>query len=331
MIIQYGYEFNFILNYFLEFAKVRLIKNIKFGIIFVVLWVGALSRPLESDIIYAIVDVFQELIKIYIHIVVPGLASITFLALAKFIRHITPLRALVSSEQTYISAFWGFLIFGIYLGLRPVQVLAGPHPWPLIISCIREFLLIAIIGPALTIALLSLCFGTDKINKKWIIFLFVISFLMAVIFCYANAHAIGGSKEIVKLGKMTAYDGLWYESNQVAVEKWMRLLFIIRLINPGFLMLIAGILVLYHAKHYPSFKKSLYDNMPKKLYVLSAAVFVYTIFLIAGSCIYGFRRVPDQWGIYHLGSLFAGMLEAFSLAMPVRNDVQVSEHKEEDF
>src|SRR2546430_25309 len=92
---------------------------------------------------YQLMDMIHELIKIFVYIVVPGLAGITFFALAKFVKHILPLRALVSSPETYQAAFWGFLIFGIYLGLRPVQVLAGPHPWPVIISTIREFLLIA--------------------------------------------------------------------------------------------------------------------------------------------------------------------------------------------
>ena len=69
----------------------------------------------------------QELAKIFVYIVVPALAGITFFAMAKFVKHITPLRALVASPQTYMAAFWGFLIFGFYLGLRPVQVLAGPQ------------------------------------------------------------------------------------------------------------------------------------------------------------------------------------------------------------
>src|SRR5690348_9178036 len=102
----------------------------------------------------AVLEMVQELSKIFIHIVIPGLAGITFFALAKFVKHIAPLRALVSSLQTYRAAFWGFLIFGIYLALRPVQVLAGPHPWPLVISCLREFLLIAVFGPASFVAML---------------------------------------------------------------------------------------------------------------------------------------------------------------------------------
>ena len=57
-------------------------------------------------------SMMQELDKIFVYIVVPGLAGITFFALAKFVRHIMPLRALVSSPQTYHAAFWGFTVFG---------------------------------------------------------------------------------------------------------------------------------------------------------------------------------------------------------------------------
>jgi hypothetical protein len=272
-------------------------------------------------------EVIHELLKIFVHIVIPGLAGITFFALAKFVKHITPLRALVSSEQTYRAAFWGFLIFGIYCGLRPVQLLAGPHPWPLIISSVREFLLIAIFGPVCFIALLTLCYGPEKIRRFWIMILLLLGIGMSAVFCYANAKAIGGSKEIVKLGMLTAYDGLWFESGIHQVEKWMRLLFMIRMIDPGFLLLIAATIVLIHAKNYPDYKKSLYDNMPKKLYILSASVYVYALSLIAGSFFYGIERIPDEWGLYHLGALVAGILETISISMPVRSDVQVSEHE----
>lgn len=268
----------------------------------------------------------KELDKIFVYIVVPGLAGITFFALAKFVRHIMPLRALVSSPQTYHAAFWGFTVFGFYLGLRPVQVLAGPHPWPLIISSLREFLLIAVFGPAAFIGLLTLCFGPEKIGKGWIAGTFAVSVLLALTFCIVNAMAIGGSEEIVRLGKLTAYDGLWYKNKREDIDVLMQILFVIRLINPGALLLTAGSFVLYHAFHYPAFKRKLYDNMPKKLYLLSAAVLIYSLSIIGGSWIYTFRKVPDQWGIYHLGSLIAGFLEAISLSMPVKSDVQVSEH-----
>lgn len=271
-------------------------------------------------------EMIHELLKIFIYIVVPGLAGITFFALAKFVKQVTPLRALVASEQAYQFAFWGFLIFGFYLGLRPVQVLAGPHPWPLIISCIREFLLIAIFGPASFISICTLCLGPEKVNRAWLTGSFMFGIILASFFCYVNAMAIGGSEEIVKLGMMTAYDGLWFKSGQEHIEPLMKILFVIRLINPGLLLLGAATILLVHAKRYPLEKRKIYDNMPKKLYILSAAVYVYAFSLIMGSFFYGFKKVPDQWGFYHLGSLIAGLLETISLSMPVRNDVQVSEH-----
>lgn len=276
----------------------------------------------------ALLDMVHELTKIFIHIVVPGLAGITFFALAKFVKHIAPLRALVSSLQTYQAAFWGFLIFGFYLALRPLQVLAGPHPWPLVISCIREFLLIGIFGPASFLAMMTLCLGEDRISRAWIIVCMAVGVAMAAAFCVVNAKAIGGSQEIVKLGMMTAYDGLWYKSGRPHIEDLMRTLFILRLINPGFLLLTAATVVVFHAANYPEAKKKHYDNMPKKLYILGAAVYIFAFSLIGGSFFYGMRRVPDQWGIYHLGALIAGILETISLSMPVKNDVQVSEHQE---
>lgn len=268
-----------------------------------------------------------ELVKIFVYIVVPGLAGITFFALAKFVRQVTPLRALVASEQVYKAAFWGFLIFGIYLGLRPVQVLAGPHPWPLIISSIREFLLIAVFGPTCFVAMLMLCFGPERIGKGWLIPIFSVGLILSAIFCVANAMAIGGSEEIVKLGRMTAYDGLWFKSGKKNIVQLMEILFVIRLLDPGLLFLLAGTIVMVHAKKYPAEKRKIYDNMPRKLYILSAAVYVYAASLIVGSFFYRIQRIPDQWGVYPFGSLIAGILETISLSMPVRSDVQVSEHQ----
>src|SRR5690242_3721880 len=128
----------------------------------------------------------QELIKIFVYIVVPALAGITFFALAKFVKHILPLRALVSSPETYETAFWGFLVFGVYLVLRPVQVLAGPHPWPILISNIREFLLLAGFAPISLIAMLILCFGPEKVKKRWIAAIALFGLLLAAAFCVVN-------------------------------------------------------------------------------------------------------------------------------------------------
>jgi hypothetical protein len=270
-----------------------------------------------------------ELNRIFLYIVLPGLSSIIFFALAKFSRQILPMRALVANERTYRFAFWSFLLFGVYMGLRPLQVLAGPHPWPLIISTVREFLLIGFIGPSTFIALMSLCIGDEEVDWRWITGAFVFGILLAAVYCFANAKSIGGSHEIVKLGQLTAYDGLWYASKAKNIRIWLKIMFMIHLINPGFLFLMSGGIVLVNAVNYPIGKRRIYDNMPKKLLLISTAVYVYAFAIVIGSSIHGYRLLPDQYWIYPVGIFIAGIIETLSLAMPVRHEVQVSEHEEE--
>lgn len=260
---------------------------------------------------------------------IPSLAGITFFALAKFVKQVTPLRALVTSPQVYNSAFIAFLVFGFYCALRTVQVVAGPHPWPLIFSTIREFLLLAIFSPALFIAMLTLCFGSEKIGIGWMITVALFGFISAGMLCFFNAVSIGGSEEIVKLGKLTAYDGLWFKSQTEDIEQKMKMIYWIHIVNPGILIFVGSILLLYHAFFYPKEKKQIYDNMPKKLSLLGAAFALYSLFLVAGSFFYGFTRLPDQWAIYSSVWLASGIIEAFSLALPVRSNIQISEHEKE--
>lgn len=268
----------------------------------------------------------DELLTIFVYIVMPGLTGILFVSLAKFVKHIAPLRALVANSETYTAAFWGFAVFGLYFGLRVVQVFAGPHPWPLIISTIREFLLMAVFVPSAFVGMITLCVGPEKMSKARVYTVFGASLAMAILFCGINAKAIGGSEEIVKLGMMTAYDGLWFKSGKENAAQLMKILMYIRLVNPVLLLLVAATVVMVHAKRYPENMRKLYDNMPRKLMILSSAVYVYALSMVVGYLIYGLKMVPDQIWIYHLGSLVAGFLEAFSLAMPVRSNVQVSEH-----
>lgn len=269
----------------------------------------------------------EELLKIFAHLVIPALAGITFFALAKFVKQVTPMRALVTSPQVYNSAFIAFLIFGFYCALRPVQVAAGPHPWPLIFSTIREFLLLAVFAPALFIAMLTLCFGSEKIGVGWIVTVGLFGFISALMLCFFNAAAIGGSEEIVKLGRLTAYDGLWFKSQTEDIEHKMKMIYWIHIVNPGILIFLGSGMLILHAIFYPKEKKEIYDNMPKKLLLLGAAFALYSLTLLLGSFAFGFTRLPDQWMIYSLVCLAVGIIEAFSLALPVRRNIQISEHE----
>jgi hypothetical protein len=261
---------------------------------------------------------------IFCNVALPICAGITFFALAKYVTHIAPMRQLVTGELTYKGAMWGFAFFGAYLLTRPMQLLLGPYPMPLVINEVREFCMMALFGPAVFVAMMSLCFG-DRVPRKLVIAIFGLGMLFGLIFVVLNAHAMGGTEEIFRIGQWPAYDGLWFKNPDPAGRQLMWILYVLRLIDPVLLLMLAGVIVFRHARHYPATKRAVYDNMPKKLYLLSAAVFIFPLsMLIAGILVV--LGMPNQWWIYYLGALVSGFLEAASLRLSVRKDVQVSEH-----
>jgi two-component system response regulator YesN len=262
---------------------------------------------------------------ILVNVALPVCAGITFFALAKSSTHIAPMRQLVTGELTYKGAMWGFAFFGVYLISRPLQILLGPYPMPLVINEVREFCMMALFGPAVFVAMMSLCFGSDRLPQKIVVGIFALGMALGLAFVVLNARAMGGTEVIFRIAGYPAYDGIWFKKTNPEGQELMWILYGIRLIDPVLLLMLAGVIVFRHARHYPSGKRAVYDNMPKKLYLLSAAVFAFPVsMLITGFLV--LIGIPNQWWIYYLGALVAGFLEAASLRLSVKRDVQVSEH-----
>ncbi len=261
------------------------------------------------------------------NVALPISAGITFFGLARYTSHIAPMRILVTGEKTYKGASWGFAFFGAYLISRPLQILLGPHPMPLVINSLREFCMMALFAPAVFVAMISLCFGSERVPRKFVAGIFTLGFILGIVFVTLNARAMGGAVEIFRLGNYPAYDGVWFKAEDPHAKALMSIVFVLRFIDPVFLLLLAGVIVYRHARHYPEEKGAVYDNMPRKLYYLSAAVFAFPVsMLLTGVLV--FFKVPNQWWIYYGGALASGLLEAVSLSLPLRKDVQVSEHSQ---
>jgi two-component system response regulator YesN len=262
---------------------------------------------------------------IFSNLALPICAGIVFFGLARYVLLIAPMRTLVTGDLTYKGASWGFAFFGVYLITRPLQILLGPHPMPLVINSVREYCMMGLFAPAVFVAMMSLCFGADRIPKKFIIGTFALSNLLALAFLVLNAQAIGGSEVLFYIGSYPAYDGVWFRADDPHLQSLMSVLFVIRFIDPLALLLLAGVIVFRHARHYPHDRRAVYNNMPKKLYLLSAAVFAFPVSMLITALLV-FAGVPNQWWIYYLGAIFSGFLEAASIRLPLRRDVQVSEH-----
>lgn len=269
---------------------------------------------------------FHQIFPLLSNVVMPVLAGLVFFAMAIYVKWIGPLRTLIAGELTYKGAYLGFLFLGIYLASRPIQILF-PHPWPLIVNNLREFCMIGIFGPAVFLAVLSLVFGHDNIPSRLVWGVGALGFVLALVFVLGNSFAIGGSEQIFQVGRWTAHDGLWFKNPNLSVRALMPILFVVRVIDPILLVLVAGIVVFWHAATYPVEKKMLYDNMPTKLYFLGAACLAFSLSMLSVGLLFLVAKIPNQWWIYYLGALAAGMLETLSLALPMKKHVQVSEHQ----
>jgi hypothetical protein len=268
----------------------------------------------------------NDLWLILANVALPLCAGMTFLALARYAAHIAPMRFLVTGEITYKGAAWGFAFFGLYLMSRPLQILLGPHPIPSIITCIREFGMMAVFAPAVFLAMMSLCFGSDRIPKKLIVGIFALGLFLGSSYVVLETRAIHGSEVIFHIGPYLAYDGVWFNNPDPHSQALISIIYILQFIDPVFILLLSGVIVFRHARHYPPEKMQVYDNMPKKLYILSAAVFAFPVSMVIAGGLIIFLHVVFQWWLYYLGALISGFLEAASLSLPLRKDVQVSEH-----
>ncbi len=269
----------------------------------------------------------KEFFPIFVNIVIPVLAGSVYFVLARYVKHIGPMRTLVTGKLTYDGAYWGFLLLCAYLATRPVQILLGPHPMPLIVNSVREFVMMGFFSPAVTVAMLSLVLGSSNVPKVLVRGLFGVGLFLAALFVVLNVKAIGGSELIFTVGSVSAYDGVWFRAGTEGhPSALMPLLFILRLMNPVLLIFGAGTLVLWHAFNYPIEKKMLYDNMPRKLYFMGIACYAFSLSMLSVGLLYIFAHIPNQWWIYYVGALGAGLLETVSLSLPLRRAVQITEH-----
>jgi hypothetical protein len=269
---------------------------------------------------------FHLFFPLFSNVVMPILAGLVFFAMAKYVQRIGPLRTLIAGELTYKGAYLGFLFLGIYLASRPVQILF-PHPWPLVINNLREFCMIGVFGPAVFLAVLSFVFGHDNISRRVVWSVGGLGIVLALVFVIGNSFAIGGSEVLFQVGRLSAYDGLWFKNPDLSVRALMPILFGVRVLDPIAMVFVAGGVVLWHGATYPADKKVLYDNMPTKLYLLGAACVVFSLSMLTVGLLFVFSGIPNQWWVYYLGALAAGLLETLSLSLPMKKDVQVSEHQ----
>ena len=256
-------------------------------------------------------------LHIFADIIAPVVAGVIYFVMARYIKYITPMRILVVGKQTYHGAYWGFLFFGLFLISRPAQIMLGPHPWPLIINNIREFIMIGIFAPAASIGALTFAFGEEKIKPGFVHLIIGFCLFIALIFIMVNIWAIGGSYEIFTIGKYSAYDGLWFHPDN-EYSYLMPMLFLLRFLNPVVILVAVGILSLYRAKTFP--RTSVYTNLPRKYFLQGCAMITFGSSMLFCGFMFLLWKTPNQWWIYYIGAIMAGVFELIGLHLPLRKE-----------
>lgn len=109
-----------------------------------------------------------------------------------------------ADEDRHGTGFGFYLLFfGVFLMTRPVQLLLGPHPWPLIVNSLRVLIFCGVCGPLLLDFSLSLSKRRPRTRA-----LFAAGLGLGLIHTCFNLLGTTGSQVVFRLGDLTARDTL---------------------------------------------------------------------------------------------------------------------------
>lgn len=253
----------------------------------------------------------------FVNVLLPIITACIYFLMARYIKHIAPLRLLITGEKTYQYGFWVFLLFGIFLIGRPLQILIGPHPFPFIVSSIREFVMIGLLTPVILIGCINHLFYDTPISPKIPISIFSVSITLGLAFVIINAVVINGSHPVAVYDvwgmQWTANDGSWFLPDN-PYKNLLPLLFLIRLVDPVIMMIGASAVSLWRARTFPT--DSVYTNLPRKYVLQGIALVLFACSLLFTGYMAMKWNMQSQW--YYMGALLAGVIEFIGLRIPPR-------------
>ena len=194
---------------------------------------------------------------------------------------------IVESKSVSTRYFTLFLIsFSLFLFGRPIQILSGPHPVPLIINNIRSFLFSAVTIPMVILADFS---RSEKEIKSRVRPLVIPGVALGIIYCLFNTLTTVGSEEIFRIGSLTVFDSKTPALNPP---------FYGREITNGVYMILATILFIDSAGKILRAKRNGKKESAnlRKTYLYNSGKIIFALTFFCGSPLH-------QWWIYYVGSL----------------------------
>lgn len=235
---------------------------------------------------------------IFSNLVVPLIAGLFFLLYFIYFIIANPSKA--ASYKFFIIFLIGFSIF---LFGRPLQLILGPHPIPLIIVNIRVFILCSIISPVIMLAANIFKKKKKKIRYKEILII-CICILLGLTYVIFNTLGTKESYKLFEFANITAYDNLTpsslppYYGREVTIG--------VQVIT-GILLFIFSFFKLSKLKLETSFK----DFIKNKIFLINTGILVFALSFIIGS-------LARQWWIYYVTSIVSALLFGGSVLIDIK-------------
>jgi len=258
---------------------------------------------------------------IFFTIFIPLLAGLVYFIMAAEINRLGKVRKIIFGEIGYKKVFVAFLLFGIYFITRPLQNLLGPHPWPMIINCARQFFLMAVISPAILVGIFHWIPAEKGTPKSAVVAAYTIGIIMALIFIAINRIGISGSQRLGTFAGLNLYDAVWFSAPLPHQSEIIFIHLITQLISPVGFFLLAAAYVRHRRYNYPL--SSVYNLMPKKWKYLESGLFLFAFSLIvAGLAAFFGQYYTYLWVIYFSAAIVAGVIELIGIKLPPREAPQ---------
>jgi hypothetical protein len=254
--------------------------------------------------------------KFLVTLLLPMITGLTYFIMAREVKKVEKLRSLMFGEIGFKKFKIAFIMIALYFISRPIQNMLGDHPLPLIVNCVRQFFLMAIIAPSFLLAIFHWVPTPGGAPHSTKFASYALGTLMGVIFVLLNTFAIDSSKLVASIGIINFYDPIWFQ-NEESIVQLVAIHLICQLISPvGFLIL--AVAYIKHRRHNYELA-NVYNMMTTKWRYLEMGIMLFAgSFIAAGSAVLFGSYYAFVWTIYFVGAIIAGLFVLKSIKLPPR-------------
>ncbi len=233
---------------------------------------------------------------VFSNLIMPLISGLFFLFYFAYFLFAHPSRAL--SFRLFVV----FLIaFSVFLFGRPLQLLLGPHPMPLIVVNIRVFILCSVLAPVIILTALTY---HRRLTQREMILIFAICLPLGLAYVVFNSLGTKASYRLFEFLGVVAYDNL--TPNLQAPFYGREVTIGVQTIT-GLILAFFSFIRLLQQKREDQPKKILSD----KVFLINAGILVFAASFILGS-------LAKQWWVYYVASVLSALFIGGSVLIDIK-------------